>query len=162
MMPFRPGVSVEEIWGYVTRELTKYSKVYKLVDRFGKDEYTTYVSVSNASTTVLSGYLAYTENPVGIFIPCTGLNLTKLYAVVNYYLKTYGTAKMYFGYGADTVLIDDISAEAAGTSKVSSVFVDLSPYLKDDRLVVMCDLAGDGTNASEARLYHITVFGVSE
>ena len=139
-------------------------KMVVLFKIYGYDQYKQYEDFTESGTTVVTYVfdLIYNLSSTnrGPFIPAKFLGLKKLYAIINYRLVTNGTAKIYFVWGADTILVDDISSASAGTNAVNNTLIDLTPYMKDDILLLYCDLAGDGTNSSEAKLDYLQIIGV--
>ena len=143
------------------------ARVYVLYEGFARSHYATYVSASNTSTT-LTTYTLPLSDPYygigGIYIPKTALGLTKLYAIVNYYMFTAsgGVSRLKATIGTNSVTIEEVVSPPSASISRDSRFVDLSSILADGVLYIQADLAGDGTNASSAYLSHTIIFGVSE
>jgi len=160
-MALKP-VTTTEIWTYTVRELTKYVKAVVLANRYGSDTYTKYTYLANSSQTLTGADTSYLYNVKGIFIPKTALNITNLYVLISYGLRTTvnGYAGVKLHYGSDMITVDTLGPTANPTNVYRCKFMDLTPYLKDDYLYVYLEAIGDGTNNSYAELYNIVIIAV--
>ena len=140
------------------------AKVYDLIRQFGMAHYSVAVCVEYDGERVVPARVWIFYQRGGVIIPKTLLNLTKLYAYIQYYLYCVatGVTRIYFRYGTDTILIDEIVNPSETTSRRNAKWIDLSPYLKDDWCEVWCDIAGDGIHESRVCVEYIYLVGISE
>ena len=150
------------VWTYITRELTKYAKIFMLCECYSYSHAKSTTVASNSSTTVYTYNLPLADPDYGLFIPKTTLNLTKLYALVNYYLVCTdpGLARLKLKLGENEIVVDQLSNSAS--DKRGSKLINLTNILADDLLYALADVAGDGTDPSQVFLRHTIIIGVSE
>jgi len=159
----RSSHSATDVWAVATRELTKYEVSYILAAWLGRWEATPYVENSRVSTTLAAMDFYMPGEYHSWAIPRDALGLTKLILLTNaiLYVAPGGgesTLKARTTVGEVTLY----SLTTAGASATLILQNDITTILGETRFWYRAELAGDGTNASWARVYAAMLIGVKE